>query len=119
MASVRRRRRTRWGSRRRASASVSGSTAAMSRGHKMLVSFHGSHDIGREVADGRVPLWGGSLDGEGSHPIEQGAEQDLRVEPGQGGVVAEVGQDVEAAERLPPLELQLDLPSKPVGLQAT
>ena len=74
-----------------ASARVSGSTAAISSGQRMVVSFHGSQDIGREVADGRVPVWGGKLDRSGGHPVEQGAEQDFRVEPGQGGVVAEVG----------------------------
>ncbi len=31
----------------------------MINGQRMLVSFHGSHDIGREVADGGGALGGG------------------------------------------------------------
>ena len=84
----------------------------MSSGHRMLVSFDGSRDIGREVADGRVPIWGGKLGRDGGHPIEQSAEKYLGGEPSQGGIVAEVGQDIKTAERLPPLELQLDLPAQ-------
>src|ERR1700723_4763530 len=118
IASVRRRRRTKFGSRRMASASESGRTAAMSNGQRMLVSFHGSHDIARLLADGREPLWGGKLGRDGGHPVEHGAEQYLGVEPSERGVVTVVGQDVEAAERLPAFELQLDLPTYRPGLQS-
>ena len=45
-----------------------------------------------------------------SHAFQQQAEQDLRGEPGANRVVAVVGKLIEAAERLPPFELQLYLP---------
>ncbi len=57
----------------------------------MLVVFQGSHDIGRDVGDGRGVLRGGKLGRDGGHPIEQGTEKELGVEPGQGRVVAIVG----------------------------
>src|ERR1019366_5700961 len=93
----------------------------------MLVSFHGCRAIGRAVAaspwpprraiDGCELHRGGKLASDGAHPIEQDAEQDLRVEPRDDGVVTVVGQTVAAAERLPALELQLDLPAQSVGVE--
>lgn len=84
----------------------------------MLVVFHGSHDMGLDVGDGRVVVRGGKLGRDGGHPIEQRAEQELCVEPCERRVVAIVGQLVEAAERLPSFELQLDLPAKAISLEA-
>ena len=84
----------------------------------MLVSFHGSHDIGRDVAKGVGPLWGGKLGRDGGHPVEHQAEQHLRVDPRERGVVSLIGQQVEPAERLPAFELQLDLPSQTIRLKA-
>ena len=36
----------------------------------MVVSFHGSHDIGRDVDDATGALRGGNLGRNGGHPIE-------------------------------------------------
>ena len=84
-----------FGNRAKASCSSNGSSAASNRGQRMLVSFQGSHDIGRDDDEGRVPLRGGKLGRDGGHPIEQCAEENLCVEPSQRRVVARVGQQVE------------------------
>src|SRR5689334_10093003 len=83
--SVRRRRRTIRGSRWRTSRSPSGSRAATTSGYSRLVSFQGSHDIGRVEA--LASVWGGKLGRNVGHPIEQGTEQDLAIHPGEDGVV--------------------------------
>ena len=101
-----------------ASGSVNGRSAASISGHRMLVSFHGSHDIARVAVDGRAPLRGEKLGRDGGHPIEQRAEEHLRVEPRERGVVTPVGQGVEAAERLPSFEWQFDLPAESVAVEA-
>ena len=85
----------------------------------MLVTFHGCLAMGRDGAspagpsrcalDRRELHRGGKLVSDGTHPIEQDPEQHLRVEPSDDRVVAVVRESVEAAERLPSLELQLDL----------
>ena len=91
------------------------------------MSFHGARASVRTTTDatGAARGFGDGLElhrgGKlvpGGHPVEHESEQHLRVEPGDDGVVAVVRQAVEAAERLPPLELQLDLPAQTVGLQA-
>jgi hypothetical protein len=102
-----------------ASGSSSGRSAAMRRGQRMLVSFHGSQDIGREVGEGGGPRRGGNLGRNGGHPIEERTEQDFCVEPGQRRVVSPIGQLIKPAQRFPSLELQLHLPPEPVAPQAT
>src|SRR5260370_10104039 len=115
---MRRKRRTMLGSRVIASGSAMGRRAAMISGQRMLVSFHGSQDIAR-VLVGSLQLRGGKLGRNGGHPIEQRAEQQLRVEPRERGVVSPVGQPVEAAELLPALELKLNLPAQSVRSQTS
>src|SRR5260370_40739539 len=108
---MRRKRRTMLGSRVIASGSAMGRRAAMISGQRMLVSFHGSQDIARGLG-GSLQLRGGKLGRNGGHPIEQRAEQQLRVEPRARGVVAPVGQPFDAAQRLPALAFKLNLPAR-------
>src|SRR5690242_5665134 len=107
------------GSWRSTSRRPEGRSAETMIGQRIETSFQGcsSHRSGGSFAARRWRRLRGGKRGS-AHALHQQREEHLRVEPGRDRIVEVVRQAVEAAERLPAFEEQLDLPAEPVELEA-
>ena len=100
----------------------------MIAGQRIDVIFHGCRASGRlrggnagtaAAVASRVVLWGENLRYGGGHSVHEESKENLGVQPCEYRVTSVVGKLVEVTERLPPLELQFDLPAQLIGMKTT